>query len=104
MSSSHQTTHLQTNNKERQQLVKAKGERLWSFDTILDSRVKDGDVEYKIKWTKGKPTWQPSLDLQDTPEEIDAFHEMYPEKVGPPDWFARGVAKAELEEFSVEDE
>lgn len=37
----------------------ATGETLWPFDAILDSRVKGEDVEYKIKWAKCKPTWQP---------------------------------------------
>lgn len=102
MASAHQSTHLQKNKKKKQP-AKGPGEILWPFDAILDSRVKGEDVEYKIQCTKGKPSWQPSLDLRDTPEEIGAFHWMFPEKVGRPDWFARGVAKAELEEHSIEE-
>ncbi|KAJ4411303.1 hypothetical protein N0V82_009041 [Gnomoniopsis sp. IMI 355080] len=102
IASTHQSTHLQKNEKEKQP-ANATSEILWPFDAILDSRVKGEDIEYKIKWTTGKPSWQPSLDLRDTPEEISAFHQMYPGKVGPPGWFARGVAKAEVEEVSVEE-
>lgn len=87
----------ETRNKKKG-LANAADEKFWPFDAILDSRFKSEDVEYRIKWAKGKPTWQPSLDLRDTPEEIGAFYEMYPEKVGPPGWFVRGSAKAVVEE------
>lgn len=96
--SSRQSVRLQE--KKTQEQTTATGEALWPFDAILDSRVKDEDVEYKIKWAKGEPTWQPSLDLRDPLEEIGAFHRKYPEKEGPPVWFAREVAKAQVEERS----
>lgn len=105
MASSRQSIRLQQKKKKQATATAtATGEMMWSFDTLLDSRIKGEDVEYKIKWTQGRATWQPSLDLRDTPDEIGAFHEKYPEKVGPPSWYARGVAKAEYEEAEwVED-
>lgn len=67
----------------------------WSFERILDSRrgaAAGADVEYRVKWTYHRPTWQPAVDLADNPDEIAAFHDKNPAKVGPPAWFARGRA------------
>lgn len=103
MALSRESILLQATRHKEKGPTNAADEKFWPFDAILDSRVKGEDVEYKIKWAKGKPTWQPSLDLRDTPEEIGAFHEMYPEKVGPPGWFVRGSAKAVMGEEPVEE-
>ncbi|CAN8101860.1 unnamed protein product [Discula destructiva] len=80
--------------RQRRETAAANADKMWRFIDILDARVNGADVQYRIKWIRGPPTWQPSLDLEDSLEAIAAFHEKHPEKPGPPDWFARGVARA----------
>ncbi len=58
----------------------------WQFDRILDSRTKNNQLEYHVRWTHNKPTWQPADDLKGCTSDIDAFHRLHPDKPGPPSW------------------
>ncbi len=56
----------------------------WQFDRILDSRTKNNQLEYHVRWTHHKPTWQPADDLKGCTSDIDAFHRLHPDKPGAP--------------------
>jgi len=96
--------------KKRRRTAEEKADGVWPFEKILNVRPAkngvDGDVEYRVQWVSGKPTWQPSLDLVDNLEELADFHKAFPRKVGPPEWWAEAVARAEgwIEEEESEDE
>jgi len=57
----------------------------WEFESILDCHNKNG-LHYLVKWKHYKPTWQPAADLKGNDETLLEFHEMHPDKPGPPRW------------------
>lgn len=65
-------------------------EERWLLDRILD--VHDEDIQghgltYKIKWKyHDKPTWEPEECLKGCDRALLQFHELNPEKPGPPAW------------------
>jgi hypothetical protein len=61
----------------------------WEFKKILDSKIdrRNGRLYYKIQWTRHKPTWQPSEDVEGCDSDIKEFHQLFPNKPGPPGWF-----------------
>lgn len=61
----------------------------WEFDDLLDSRRVGRNLEYRIKWSHHRPTWQPASDLKGQDREIFKFHDENPGKPGPPSWAKR---------------
>ena len=61
----------------------------WEFKKILDSKIdrRNGRLYYRIQWTRHKPTWQPSEDVEGCDSDIKEFHQLFPNKPGPPEWF-----------------
>lgn len=56
----------------------------WVFEKILNSRVKNGALEYRIKWGKPwAPSWQPAADVEGCDSDITDFHTKFPNKPGP---------------------
>lgn len=56
----------------------------WVFEKILNSRVKNGALEYRIKWGKPwAPSWQPAADVEGYDSDITDFHTKFPNKPGP---------------------
>jgi hypothetical protein len=59
------------------------GEKEWSVDAILDSRLVRGRLKYLVKWTGyDPPEWEAAEGINGL-EAIDRFHELYPHKPGP---------------------
>jgi glycosylphosphatidylinositol phospholipase D len=60
--------------------VIVQGEEEWKVQEILDSRKRQNQIQYLVKW-KGfdAPTWEPEDYLQDV-QAVDLFHSLYPEK------------------------
>jgi hypothetical protein len=62
----------------------------WQFERILD--VHDEDIQehgltYQIKWKyHDEPTWEPEECLKGCDRALLQFHELNPEKPGPPAW------------------
>ena len=64
-------------------------EELWYFHSILNSKIEDGVLKYKVKWPRPySPSWEPATNLRGNDEEIARFHEKHPRKPGPPDWWS----------------
>ena len=65
----------------------------WQFERILD--VHDEDIEehgltYQIKWKyHDEPTWEPEECLKGCDRALLQFHELNPEKPGPPAWIEK---------------
>jgi hypothetical protein len=67
------------------------GEEFYDFQDILDSRSRQGHIQYYVKWLgHDHPTWEP-LEVflnnpdpeSDTLERIREFHTRYPSKPQP---------------------
>ena len=62
------------------------GEEEYEVETILDSRMRRGRLQYHIHW-KGYPvserSWEPVEFVQHCPDLIRSFHEAHPGKPGP---------------------
>ncbi|KAI9739338.1 MAG: hypothetical protein M1834_007551 [Cirrosporium novae-zelandiae] len=58
------------------------GEREYQIAAIINSRVRDFVLEYRVKWKFSKPkyTWEPIQNLRNAPMSIEAFHEKQPLK------------------------
>jgi hypothetical protein len=64
--------------------VVAEGNSLYEVQSILDSRLYRGKVQYRVEW-KGYPldeaTWEPEANLKKAPLEIAEFHKQHPNAV-----------------------
>ena len=59
------------------------GEEEWEVEEVLDARITRNRLRYLIRW-KGydEDTWEPA-DSVNGLEQVDRFHERYPNKPGP---------------------
>jgi hypothetical protein len=58
----------------------------WEVEEILNSRKFRRRLEYLVKWRGydvAESTWESSLNLENSPELVRAFHEKFPSKPGP---------------------
>ncbi|KAG9225531.1 hypothetical protein CCMSSC00406_0003034 [Pleurotus cornucopiae] len=58
-------------------LVQIQGENEYEVENILDSRLRQGRLEYLVKWkgyTDEHNTWEPKKNLENAPEQTRAFH------------------------------
>lgn len=56
--------------------VRVQGEEEFEVETILDSRLRRGRLEYLVRWKGYTPehdSWEPERNLENTPEQIVAF-------------------------------
>ena len=60
------------------------GEEEFEVDEILDSRLRYRKLEYLVKWIgEYNPTWEPFINLENSPDVVQSFHEQYLTKPGP---------------------
>jgi len=74
-------------------------ERLYAVKEIVDSRVVDGQLHYKIDWegySKDEQSWEPAAAVAHLTLLTRAFHKLFPNKPRPRDAKAKG-AKAQLQ-------
>ena len=63
--------------------IEVDGEEEFYVDDVLDSRIRHRRLQYLIKWTGyDQPSWQDAHDVNEL-QELDRFHERYPDKPGP---------------------
>jgi len=62
-------------------IVFAEGVLSWEMDEILNSRVKNSQLEYLIKWTGiEENSWVKFADVMDATEAMDAYHARNPDR------------------------
>jgi hypothetical protein len=77
-------------------------EEEYKVQEIVDSRVRGGVAQYKVKWEGyDKPTWEPAESLQDT-EALDRWEQQQPADPEPPRRSARHAAKSGSESDDTE--
>lgn len=60
-------------------------EGTWEVDSILDSRILNGQLQYLVKWTDfgvTESTWEPPGNLTTCKSAVRAFHRRNPNKPG----------------------
>ena len=60
----------------------------WEVESVLDSRIRYGKIEYLVHWQGYGPherTWEPLPNLQNSGEAIAAFHQRHPNRPAPKD-------------------
>ena len=76
-------SHIQGRNLPPPPPIEVQGEAEYEVEEILDSRVKNGRLEYFIQW-KGygisERTWEPSSNVKNAPQKVREFHRRYPQK------------------------
>jgi hypothetical protein len=71
------------------------GDEQYEVDYILDSRMFDGILQYRVKWARYEddPEWYNAENFERAPYRVQEFHFRYPWKPGPPknldDWLLR---------------
>jgi hypothetical protein len=58
----------------------------YEVSSILDSRIRRNRLEYLVHWKGYGPserTWEPSANLANSKELVQAFHQQYPKRPGP---------------------
>lgn len=66
--------------------VIVKGEREFIVESILDSRVSKGQLQYFIHWRNypiSERSWEPAENAENAPDLINSFHKTHPRKPGP---------------------
>jgi hypothetical protein len=62
------------------------GEEEYEVESILDSKVQRGSLQYYIHW-KGYPiserSWVPAVSVANSPKLVSQFHKRHPNKPGP---------------------
>jgi hypothetical protein len=62
------------------------GEKEYVVESILDSRLYRGKLQYFIHWRNypvSARTWEPEENVQNAPQPIERFHKAHPKKPGP---------------------
>lgn len=78
--------------KEPEEPIEINGEKEWTVEKILSSRVRNGVLQYKVDWQGYDPddTFYDASGFIGAPHKVQAFHEKYPNAPGPParlqDW------------------
>ena len=57
-------------------------EEEWEVEEILDSRLKNRQLQYLVKWmgtNSSENSWEPDKNLKNAPEAIQEFHDRHPE-------------------------
>ncbi len=81
-------------------IVSAEGVLSWEMDEILNSRVKNSQLEYLIKWTGiEENSWVKFADVVNVTEAMDAYHARNPDRPGKDSWIAyvQGSSDSEYE-------
>ena len=62
------------------------GEDEWEVEEIVDSWLYRGKLRYRAKWVgyDDDATWYPASDFEHSPHLLRRFHDIYPDKPGPP--------------------
>ena len=56
----------------------------WYFEKLTDSRIRNGRLEYKVKWPHPhRATWEPMENVAGADGDIRDFHLAHPDKPGP---------------------
>ena len=61
--------------------VEIKGEPEYKVEEVLDSRLKQGKLEYLVKWsgyTEDHNTWEPEENCENSRDLIEDFHKKNP--------------------------
>jgi hypothetical protein len=76
----------------------------WEVLEVVDCReTKRFGVQYKAKYIgnwdewNSRPPWQPWTDFKKSPDKILKFHQDYPRKPKPPDFFSEHAQETSLE-------
>ena len=58
----------------------------WEVDTILASKLVRNTLKYRVSWLghDPDPEWYPASNFIGSPYKLRAFHERFPDAVGPP--------------------
>jgi len=81
-------------------IVSAEGVLSWEMDEILNSRVKNSQLEYLIKWTGiEENSWVKFADVMDATEAMNAYHARNPDRPGKDSWtaYVQGSSDSEYE-------
>jgi hypothetical protein len=62
------------------------GEPEYDVEEVLASRVHNGGLQYQVQWTGHDPDdqWYNAEGFIGAPQKIKDYHDVYPEKPGPP--------------------
>jgi len=72
------------------------GEVEYEVEDILDSKISRKRLLYLVKWKDypdSENSWEPTRNLQNTPQLVERFHARYPEKPRGPDHAVVSIAK-----------
>ncbi len=81
-------------------IVFVEGVLSWEMNEILNSRVKNSQLEYLIKWTGiEENSWVKFADVMDAIEAMDVYHARNPDRPGKNSWIAyvQGSSDSEYE-------
>jgi hypothetical protein len=58
----------------------------WEVEEILASKLSRSKLFYKVRWIghNPDPIWYKASNFMGAPHKLNAFHELYPSKPGPP--------------------
>lgn len=62
------------------------GKKEWKVDCFLASRVKNGQLQYQVRWQgwEPDPKFYPAANFKGTPNLLRIFHSTHPDSDGPP--------------------
>src|SRR3981081_1648050 len=58
----------------------------YEVETVLDSRIVNGKIEYLVKWESYGPednSWEPAPHLENSSRKTKEFHQRNPDRPGP---------------------
>jgi hypothetical protein len=88
---------------EPEEPIEINGEKEWTVEKILSSRIKNRVLQYKVHWQGCDPddTFYDASGFIGAPHKVQAFHEEYPDAPGPParlqDWLKAYIEGEEPE-------